>query len=433
MIGFSHFYRMVVLLYALMLIGGASAGRAQVAGPDALHTALREATGGETILLSGGDYGKLELIDGHNGARARFESAVTIAAADPANPPVFSGVDVRNASNLAFEGVMFDYTFNPNHPIYFKPFSFRDVENLAIRNVVIDGDLARGVSAAEDGRGWADGLSIIGARNVTVENVEIARFHRGLLMGGVDRATVRGNDLHSLRMDGMNFSAVREVLIEDNLIRDFNRSSLASDHADMIQFWTSRTTRPSVGVVIRGNVLNSGLGGATQTIFMRNEMVDQGLAGEEMFYRDIIIEENVVINGQFHGITVGETDGLLIRHNTLLRNPAYGPGLEDRDRTVRLPAINVAAAARRVTITDNIAVRFPEAQPGWYVEGNLPVQDVSPMQPGYYHRLFVGALTGAPDDLENFVYLPAIGEGRPEAQWPGATLLRPGADRSLFR
>ena len=64
----------------------------------------------------------------------------------------------------------------------------------------------------------------------------------------------------------------------------------------MIQFWTSGTTSPSTNIVIRGNILDSGDGGWTQSIFMRNEMVDTGGAGDAMFYQNILIEDNVIYN-----------------------------------------------------------------------------------------------------------------------------------------
>ena len=67
---------------------------------------------------------------------------------------------------------------------------------------------------------------------------------------------------------------------------------------------------------------------------MRNEMVDTGGAGDEMFYRNITIEDNVIYNAQVHGITVGETHGLTIKNNTILRNQASGD-----DKLVHVPRI----------------------------------------------------------------------------------------------
>ena len=426
-----HLPRAALLVIAV-LIATAPGARAQITTPEALLSALGRAEGGETLRLEGGNYGKLQLIDGRGGVMSRFASEVTITAADPAAPPVFTGIDIRGGLNLTFDGVVFDYTFAPAHPIHLKPFYFEGVEGLTIRNTRVDGDRARGISPEEDGLGWAQGLNFRGGRDITVENVEITLFHRGLVMGGIYDATIRDNDLHAIRMDGMNFVGMENTLIEGNHIHDFERSRLASDHADMIQFWTNGSSRPSVNIVIRGNVLDSGTGGATQSIFMRNEEVDRGRAGEEMFYRDILIEENVIINGHLHGITVGESRGLTIRNNTLLRNQASAQG-ENRDRRVTIPAINIVGASQDVAILDNIADRFPESGPGRRVEGNLLAQDLSPMRPGYYHRLFTAALLDDPRDLENFVYLPEVGLGRAEGDWPGAALLRPGADRSAFR
>ena len=118
----------------------------------------------------------------------------------------------------------------------------------------------------------------------------------------------------------MNFAQVERVRIEANHIHDFNRVLESPDHADMIQFWTNGTTSPSSDITIRGNILNSGAGWFTQSIFMRNELVDSGKAEAEMFYRNVIIEDNVIINAHLHGISVGETAGLKIANNTVIRN-----------------------------------------------------------------------------------------------------------------
>ena len=132
--------------------------------------------------------------------------------------------------------------------------------------------------------------------------------------------TVQSNDVHDIRMDGMNFAQVESVLIADNHIYDFRRSLDSKDHADMIRFWTNGMTAPSRDIVIRDNILNSGQGAYTQSIFMRNDLVDRGLAGREMFNDGVTIVDDVIINAHLHGITVGETDGLRIQNNTVVRN-----------------------------------------------------------------------------------------------------------------
>ena len=101
---------------------------------------------------------------------------------------------------------------------------------------------------------------------------------------------------------------------------------------------------------------------------------------------NILIENNVSYNHHTHGISVGETDGLTIRNNTLLNDPHV--------RVIEniAPRINPPAVALNVTIEDNILEPMWnwEAQtshPGWTVGNNLFVQP----DPGenYYGDLFV--------------------------------------------
>ena len=109
-----------------------------------------------------------------------------------------------------------------------------------------------------------------------------------------------------MRSDGMNFAHVRTCLIEDNYLHDFAVQGVRGScrHDPVLD---ERGLRPSTDVIIRGNTLDVGDGDETQSIFMRNDMVDRGFAGEEMFYRNLLIEENVILNNHAHGITVGET------------------------------------------------------------------------------------------------------------------------------
>ena len=146
-----------------------------------LYQALSTATGGETILLAGGNYGDFALTQ-QSGFDFTFPSNVTVASANPANPAVFSGLDVREAANLTFDGVVFDYTFAPGDILSETPFSVADSQNITIRNSTFDGDVARGVSATADGYGYGMGLSVRGSTGVTVEANEFSNFFRGLVV-----------------------------------------------------------------------------------------------------------------------------------------------------------------------------------------------------------------------------------------------------------
>ncbi|SNR71926.1 right-handed parallel beta-helix repeat-containing protein [Puniceibacterium sediminis] len=366
-----------------------------------LHTALANAQGGETILLEGGNYGDL-YIGAKSGYDVTFPDNVTIASADPSNPATFSGLDVRDAANLTFDGILFDYTFEAGDPIWLRPFSVTDSDNITIRNSTFDGDLAQGVSDIADGYGYGIGLSLKGTTGATIENNEIFNFHRGLTVTESGDVTVRGNDVHSIRSDGMDFSEITGALIEDNYLHDFRGSLESGDHRDMIQFWTKGTDAPSTDITIRGNTLDIGEGDATQSIFMRNDQVDQGLAGSEMFYSNILIEDNVIVNGHMHGITVGETNGLVIRGNSVLH--ADGGAVDGLDESYEIPKINVAPTSTGVLIQSNATAEITgwSDQSDWMVDNNGFVQDQDSAADGFYGDVFLNSSLTAVDGVHDF-------------------------------
>ena len=365
-----------------------------------LSEALAAAGPGTLVRLPGGDYGKLTL-EGGGGAPG---NPLVIQAADPANPPRFSGLALNEVSYVVLDGLTFDYTFAPGDLIWEHRFQVNNAHDVTIRNALFDGDVAYGVSPADDGFGYGIGLSVRWTDGFVLETSEVRGFHRGMGIAESANITIRANDIHDLRSDGMNFAQVTDVLIADNNIHDFTRSLTSDDHADMIQFWTTGTKTPSQRITIRNNVLNSGKGAYTQSIFIRNERVDQKEAGDEMFYRDISITGNVIINAHLHGITVGETDGLVIANNTLVQNPASK--VPSDDVVVFIPQIRVAGAARNVQILRNVVPMLDPTPPGadWIVDKNYAVQNLTRSKSGFYDLVFADPARGDPRDLASFAY-----------------------------
>ena len=362
-------------------------------GADSLRTALSTAKAGTTIELAPGHYGELRISVPHGDPWGNFAGEVTIRSANPDNPASFGNVYLNGVKNLTFDGIAVDYStpagLTGNNIQNDIAFLVRDSADLTIRNSVFTGDRLHEPGSAYSDLPVAVGIGIRSSQGVVVENNEFLEWKRaGTFTNESSDIVVRGNDVHTIRSDGFDFSSVKNVLIEGNDFHDFVTKPGVGDHRDMIQFHTAGTTVPSTNVTIRDNVINSGTGADTQSIFMRNEAADgKENAGPTMYYRDIVIKNNVIYNAHLHGITVGETNGLTIANNTLLHNPASG----DKG-TVSLPRINVAEAAKNVVIKDNIAHAVPEpADSSWHISHNLLVQDVKPGEANYYGDLFVGA------------------------------------------
>jgi len=364
-----------------------------VSDPGQLAGAL--ASGG-TILLAAGDYGALTLTSATSG--------VTLRSADPAHPARFTGLMVNGASNVTLDALIFDYSYQSGDAFWTAPFAVQGSRNLTITRSRFDGDVAKGGGAADNGYPSATGLSVQGSSNVTLSGNRISNFMRGLVVDDSNKVTVSGNDITAIRTDGMDFSAVQNVQIVGNYLHDFKTSTGSDDHPDMIQIFTAGSTKPTRDVTIRDNILNSGAGHWTQSIFMGNEVVASGQAGASMFYRNITITGNVIINAHLHGITVGETEGLTITRNTVIHNRRSDSG---GNVELNTPRINVAAASRNVKIQGNAVAGIAGAEGGgWNVSGNVLIQDTNPAAPNYYDTVFMAARSGNPQKLSSFAYRP---------------------------
>lgn len=370
-----------------------------VSNAEELYAALAKAQGGETILLEGGDYGSFNL-GTKSGFDITFASEITITSADPDNMASFSDMRITGAANLTFENLAFDYTFAEGDKDFTRPFLIEKSQNISFVSSTFAGDLAQGTSKAYDGYGYSTGLWITDSSGIAIEANEFFDWKRAAVFNSSDNINVTGNEVHSVSSDGFDFAEVQNVLIEDNYLHDFDKPEESTAHMDMIQFWTSGTDSPSTDIVIRGNTMDIGEGDWTQSIFMRNEMVDSYDAGKAMYYQNVLIEQNTILNGHGHGITVGETDGLTIRSNSILSIDRADP------QYFSAPSINLAEESTGVTVEQNAvaAINGYEDQPDWFVQNNAYIQNTDPNAPGYYSDLFVdSSLSGS---LADYVVLP---------------------------
>jgi hypothetical protein len=359
-----------------------------VSNADQLKSAMATAKAGDTILLASGNYGDFATSND-------YTSAVTIKSANPGSPASFSSVSLNGATGITFDSVKLDYSFKSGGSVDANPFEVVNSSNITFRNSTFDGDVAKGLGAPSDGYAAGRGLAIIGSKGVTVEGSEFKTFMRGILAIESQDIKIIDNDISGMRSDGLNMVQVKGVLIEDNYIHDFRAAPNSGDHGDMIQFWTAGTTSPSTDITIRGNTLDVNQGTWAQSIFMRNELVDQGKAGASMFYKNILIEDNTIKNAHTHGITVGETDGLTIQNNLIVAatlnkaDPynaeylkAYGP-----TAGVMVPQIILSNTSDNVTVKDNAFSGAPHATtprvagagtgPDWSITNNKYYADVN--------------------------------------------------------
>lgn len=293
----------------LALLGGAllatAACHAEAATLDATPATLQGALG----KLQAGDV--LQLAPGvYSGFTTKYVKAwdlarpIIVTSADPGAPATITDFTVQGAQGLIFRDLRLNAT-NPVPRSY--GFIFAGSQGLGFERVTVHGSL--------DGDPSNDpfGLQLRGCADIWVRDSVFTELNRGLLVGTTERVRVTGNRFHLLRSDGMDFAQVKDVEITDNHIRDIYRAP--TDHPDAIQFWTSGTTAPSSDVLIARNLIERGVGGAMQGIFIRDEL---GLP-----YERLTIADNLVVGTGWNALRIvgnatKPTREITIRGNELI-------------------------------------------------------------------------------------------------------------------
>ena len=368
-----------------------------VSNGDQLSAALAAAKGGDTIVLEGGDYGDV-ILRQNLMPNLDFDKTVTVMSADPDRPAVFSSMALRDVSNIAFDGIEFNLETDASTSISVIPFRVDNSQGVTIRNSTFSGDDYKGPDGTKDDAGAGYGLRFLRSDDVSIENSEFSGFQRAITATSGQNVRIVDNNIHDISGDAIKISEFKGVLIEGNRVTDFRSNPNDTIHRDMIQFHTYGTTTPSTDIVIRSNMLHNGSGPFTQSIFLGNEEVARGGAGTEMYFRDILIEDNVVFNASPQGISVGATNGLTIRNNTVLHNAPAG-----NYDNAKIPKIMIDERSRDVAVVSNITHSEPDrAHSSWTVSDNFEVQRTDPLGTDYYGALFVGAtgLNAGPEALQ---------------------------------
>ena len=396
----------------LVAVGVQGAREVRVTNAGELANALKSAKTEQTILLAPGNYGHLKIYAGQDGfTQDAFPETVTVAAANPDDPAVIRGFYLRGVSNLVLEDIAFDDSEGPvdkpeRQLKRRKPFQLLDSDAITICDCTFKGR----IYVWEDGKypplPVGHGLYVRDVGGLTIERSVFRTWNHLAQFMSVDKLRLTGNEFVGARHDAVRMVAIQDALIEGNHFHDFHAIPDVPDHRDMIQFWSRGAARPSTNVTIRGNIFNSGGSVATQSIFVRNEAVDSGRHGRDMFYRNFVVENNLIHNNHPNGIRFGEIDGLTVARNTMLQNrdSRWHPHSEAPPRI-----IIHADRAENVTIRNNITHGVPEPPEkakGWDIGSNLIVQNTRPTGANHYDKQFLNATAGSLASLADLQALP---------------------------
>jgi nitrous oxidase accessory protein NosD len=313
---------------AFALFLAVPAGAADIPAADALTlaAAIARAGPGDRILLARADYG-----DAVIGPR-RGRGALTIAAANGADPPVFRSIFVREAEVLTLENLRVSFGASAA-PLTDRAIEIRRSTRVRLNGLTIESSV-NGVSTDD-----ASGLIIRDSRDVAVATTSFSDVFRGAVVYDGSDVTISASRFARLGSDGVAGRGVQGLTIENNTFTDFTPADPVKWHPDAIQLWSRGAKRANERIVIRGNDISRGAGAPAQGVFLKSP---------EIASRDILIEGNRIEQAMGQGVFVQHASDVTIRGNTLIAaEPVLHP-----------PAIEVRAPFANAIVEDNEAPRY---------------------------------------------------------------------------
>ncbi|WP_293454352.1 right-handed parallel beta-helix repeat-containing protein [Phenylobacterium sp.] len=272
-----------------------------------LNAALNTAKGGETIVLSAGNYEGLTISGLH------FDSAVTITSLSDTNEAVLKALSIKNSSGLQFQNLEFvtDAEKNP----YFN-FRVEGSSDITFDHLDVHGSL--------DGNPQNDAFAfaITASNNIKVTNSEFHEVGVGINHFNSNNLTIADNNFHGIRWDGIDGGGSSNVTISRNAFSDFHPRE--GEHPDAIQFWTTNTTVSASNIVVNDNLIERGAGIPIQGIFFQDEVGNLPFHG-------VTITRNLVVGESYNGIVVKHATDVTVENNEVVALPDQSSYITIRD------------------------------------------------------------------------------------------------------
>ncbi len=318
-------------------------------------------TGGESILLAGGNYGKADLTGFNPPDR------VTIGGADPDDPPVFNKITVLQSSNLTLAGIRFliDGTKAFAIPDLDSGLEIKQSSRITVLNSMFVGyiepagtlyaikDGMRGTEKTIDfgGLGRGIGIAAISSDEINVQRSTFSDLTVGTDFNCTTNVNFIGNTYSGISLDASDWGGINNMLFEGNLLHE-TKVPRGLKHADLMQFRfsTSNNVRINNNLMISDSPVSHGIyfGGAYSSDYR---------------YSKIEIANNTILASQRLALAVQHGDGVLITGNTVLSNSEKG----------RSPAaILVENSSTDVTVSHNRANSISAASESDWADAPTP-------------------------------------------------------------
>lgn len=359
-----------------------------------LEAALKTAQPGDTIQLAAGNYGDATI------RGVTFASDVTLTSAAGASPAVFHSLKIASSSHLNLVGIDVEMTPTAATHDNTAAVSVQNSSDITFSGGRVTGGAAVNGVAMDalklDATGNVLGLptgvgfDISGSTGVSIENLDISHFDRGMKLNASDHVLISQNDIHDLRRTAIVGGSLSQLTIDGNHIHDETPwrwgQTPVGDHADFLALWTNPKTQsgPSADITVSNNLMEQGQGTAVLGMWLQGQPGQPGQPGQ-LGFTNVTIENNTFLNGNFQGITLTGVDGAKVDGNTLLQTSGNAKAA---------PGILLTAGARNIQVSGNMvgSVHDRSGATGTDVntiDHNTLVQRHDPAGPGFYGEALV--------------------------------------------
>lgn len=318
--------------------------------------------------------------------RGGGDQPVHITSEDPDNPVTISKISLREIDNVKVSHFHVDNT--GENWAAGAGISVREATHVEISNVTFESFADGEYDPADPETELAPSFGTIRlSHDVTFADNHVSGYYQGITLLESTGVDFLNNTFTEMQGDGIRMGGVQDIQIEGNHFHDFYGTVHSFNHNDMIQLWSTNAELVSGDITITGNIFNSGAENGTQTIFMRNEMYDQGWDTSHI-YTNIEITDNLIYNSHSHGITVNHADGVTVSDNTVLWN---------QDGGTAIPRINLSTSWN-VTATNNLSGGL-NAGPDAVVHDNVILNYNNTSVDNYVANHIINPFIGSEADL----------------------------------
>lgn len=286
-----------------------------------LLAAMKLAKGGETIILTGDDYGDFAF------QKIKPTAPITIRSDNVGGLATFRTIRVMDSSNVTFDNINLQFTHQDTTKNLDPVFRVWKSSNVQLSNSTITGydattgvsidsttlDASRNVIGLQVGRG----INIETSQNVVISNNVLSGLSRGIGFADSQGLTITNNQIYDLRTTGISGGGVSDVLIAGNHIHTSTpwNLSAAGDHGDYIHIWSRGTERSfNSNVKITGNLLEKGTGTSLMGIYIDDNDTGVGFGNYEISHNVILIADHQAmrlenVQGKVFNNTMVQADG----------------------------------------------------------------------------------------------------------------------------